>query len=73
MWYPRDMLQTRMALFWGGATLAGAFSGLLAFVISFMAGTAGLEGWAWIFVRRSSLSLFLSCLPPDLCAICRLT
>ncbi len=50
MWYPRHMLQTRMAMFWGGATLAGAFSGLLAFVISFMAGTAGLEGWAWIFV-----------------------
>ena len=56
MWYPRDMLQTRMALFWGGATLAGAFSGLLAFVISFVAGTAGLEGWAWIFVRRSCLT-----------------
>ena len=51
------MLHTRMALFWGGATLAGAFSGLLAFVISFMAGTAGLEGWAWIFVRRSYLPL----------------
>ena len=50
MWYPRHMLQTRMAIFWGGATLAGAFSGLLAFAISFMDGTAGLEGWAWIFV-----------------------
>ncbi|KAI0692599.1 MFS general substrate transporter [Cerioporus squamosus] len=50
MWYPRQMLQTRMGLFWGGATLAGAFSGLLAFVISFMAGTAGLEGWSWIFI-----------------------
>ncbi|RPD60526.1 MFS general substrate transporter [Lentinus tigrinus ALCF2SS1-6] len=50
VWYPRHMLHTRMALFWGGATLAGAFSGLLAFVISFMAGTAGLEGWSWIFI-----------------------
>ena len=49
------MLQYRVGVFFGGATLAGAFSGLLAFVISFMAGTAGLEGWAWIFVRRSSL------------------
>ena len=30
MWYPRHMLQARVGLFWGGATLAGAFSGLLA-------------------------------------------
>ena len=44
------MLQTRMALFWGGATCAGAFSGLLAFAISFMAGVRGLAGWQWVFV-----------------------
>ena len=50
LWYPRHMLHTRFALFWGGATLAGAFSGLFAFVISFMSGTAGLLGWSWIFV-----------------------
>ena len=53
MWYPRHMLQTRMGLFWGGATFAGAFSGLLAFAISFMAGRAGLAGWSWIFVSLS--------------------
>lgn len=28
----------------------GAFSGLLAFGISFMKGKGGLEGWSWIFV-----------------------
>ncbi|KAI0752396.1 MFS general substrate transporter [Daedaleopsis nitida] len=50
MWYPRTKLQTRMGLFWGGATFAGAFSGLLAFVISFMNGIRGLEGWSWIFI-----------------------
>ena len=51
MWYPRHMLQARVGLFWGGATLAGAFSGLLAFGISFMDGVAGRAGWSWIFVR----------------------
>lgn len=50
MWYPRHMVQYRVGLFWGGATFAGAFSGLLAFAISFMSGTAGLLGWSWIFV-----------------------
>ncbi|KAL7284829.1 hypothetical protein ACG7TL_002142 [Trametes sanguinea] len=48
LWYPRYMLQYRIGLFWGGAAFAGAFSGLLAYGISFMAGTRGLEGWSWI-------------------------
>ncbi|KAL6302244.1 MFS general substrate transporter [Sparassis latifolia] len=50
LWYPRHMLQYRVGLFYGGATIAGAFSGLLAFGISFMSGTAGLLGWSWIFI-----------------------
>ena len=50
MWYPRHMLQKRIAVFYGGATIAGAFSGLLAFGISYMSGIDGLLGWSWIFV-----------------------
>ncbi|TBU37694.1 MFS general substrate transporter [Dichomitus squalens] len=57
MWYPRHMLQTRLGLFWGGATLAGAFSGLFAFVISFMSGTAGLLGWSWIFIIEGIITV----------------
>lgn len=51
LWYPRHMLQYRVGLFFGAATLAGAFSGLLAFGIEHMNGTQGLEAWSWIFVR----------------------
>ncbi|KAI0804538.1 MFS general substrate transporter [Irpex lacteus] len=50
IWYPRHMLQWRIGIFYGGATIAGAFSGLLAFAISFLDGTQGLEGWSWIFI-----------------------
>ncbi|KAI0708287.1 MFS general substrate transporter [Earliella scabrosa] len=50
LWYPKYMLQTRIAMFFAGASCAGAFSGLLAFAISFMSGTAGLLGWSWIFI-----------------------
>ncbi|KAF5365471.1 hypothetical protein D9758_010846 [Tetrapyrgos nigripes] len=50
LWYPRHSLQVRIALFHGAASLAGAFSGLLAFGISFMDGTQGLLGWSWIFI-----------------------
>ncbi|CDR48538.1 RHTO0S18e02256g1_1 [Rhodotorula toruloides] len=50
IWYPRHLSQTRVALFFGAATLAGAFSGLLAYGISFMAGVGGYNGWRWIFI-----------------------
>ncbi|KAK7438888.1 hypothetical protein VKT23_017814 [Stygiomarasmius scandens] len=50
LWYPRHALQYRIGLFFGAASLAGAFSGLLAFGISFMSGTQGLLGWSWIFI-----------------------
>lgn len=53
------MLQYRVALFYGGATIAGAFSGILAYGISFMSGTAGLLGWSWIFVRFVHFRLLL--------------
>lgn len=57
LWYPKYMLQTRIAMFWAGAGLSGAFSGLLAFCISFMSGTAGLLGWSWIFVGIAYFAL----------------
>ncbi|OSC99283.1 MFS general substrate transporter [Trametes coccinea BRFM310] len=59
LWYPRYMLQYRIGLFWGGAAFAGAFSGLLAYGISFMAGTRGLEGWSWVFILEGILSIIV--------------
>lgn len=50
MWYCRHEIQFRQALFFSAASIAGAFSGLLAFAISKMDGVAGLEGWRWIFI-----------------------
>lgn len=67
LWYPRHKLQYRVGLFFGAATLAGAFSGLLAFAIEFMGGTRGLEAWSWIFVRDTvfhAVCMFI-CLATD--------
>lgn len=47
-WYCRFEVQTRLAVFFSAASMAGAFSGLLAFGIEKMNGVAGLEGWRWM-------------------------
>lgn len=40
-------VQVRQAYFFSAASVAGAFSGLLAYGISFMEGVGGLAGWRW--------------------------
>ncbi|KAG1735896.1 MFS general substrate transporter [Suillus paluster] len=60
LWYPKHMLQYRIALFFGAATLAGAFSGLLAFAIGHMDGIAGLEGWSWIFLLEGLATIVVA-------------
>ena len=40
-WYCRFEVQTRLAIFFSAASMAGAFSGLLAFGIEKMDGVAG--------------------------------
>ncbi|KAF8427633.1 MFS general substrate transporter [Boletus edulis BED1] len=57
LWYPRHMLQYRVGLFFGAATVAGAFSGLLAFGIAYMDGVGHLEGWSWIFIVEGLLTV----------------
>ncbi|KIX02485.1 uncharacterized protein Z518_08426 [Rhinocladiella mackenziei CBS 650.93] len=50
MWYTRHEAQFRQALFFSAASMAGAFSGLLAFAIAKMEGVGNYEGWRWIFI-----------------------
>ncbi|ORY55160.1 MFS general substrate transporter [Leucosporidium creatinivorum] len=56
-WYPRHRCQLRIALFFGAATIAGAFSGLLAYGIGFMGGVGGYSGWRWIFILEGLMTV----------------
>jgi MFS family permease len=47
----------RTALFFSAASIAGAFSGLLAFGIAKMDGIGGLHGWQWIFIIEGLLTV----------------
>lgn len=51
-WYTRRELQRRMAYLYASASIAGAFSGILAFGLAKMDGIGGLEG-----VSRLKLAL----------------
>ena len=62
MWYCRHEIQLRQALFFSAASIAGAFSGLLAFAISKMDGVGGLEGWRWIFILEGIATVLIAAL-----------
>ncbi|RYP02954.1 hypothetical protein DL764_005480 [Monosporascus ibericus] len=48
------------ALFFSAASVAGAFSGLLAFAIAKMDGVANLEGWRWIFLLEGVATVVIA-------------
>lgn len=62
MWYCRYEVQVRQAIFFSAASIAGAFSGLLAYGISFMDGVGGLAGWRWIFILEGILTTLVAVL-----------
>ncbi|GAA6002094.1 uncharacterized protein JCM10292_001844 [Rhodotorula paludigena] len=64
IWYPRNRSQSRIGFFFGAATVAGAFSGLLAYGIGFMSGVGGYLGWRWIFILEGLLTFVVGCTVP---------
>ncbi|KFY15912.1 hypothetical protein V492_01690 [Pseudogymnoascus sp. VKM F-4246] len=60
MWYCASEMQMRQSLFYSGASIAGAFSGLLAYGINNMNGIGGYEGWRWIFIIEGLLTVFVA-------------
>ncbi|KAI7905835.1 major facilitator superfamily domain-containing protein [Cokeromyces recurvatus] len=50
-WYQRNELATRVAIYFGSATIAGAFAGAIAYgVLSTLENAHGLAGWRWLFI-----------------------
>lgn len=47
-WYKRSEQNWVVSIFFAGATLAGAFGGILAYGIRHMSGVGGKNGWSWM-------------------------
>ncbi|PPQ84437.1 hypothetical protein CVT24_009821 [Panaeolus cyanescens] len=62
VYYRRHERSWRVAIFFGGAALAGAFGGILAYAIGKMHGVAGRTGWEWIFILEGILTVVIALL-----------
>ncbi|KAG6854666.1 hypothetical protein C0991_003314 [Blastosporella zonata] len=62
VYYRRRERSWRVAIFFGGAALAGAFGGILAYAIGKMEGVGGRRGWEWIFIIEGILTVAVSLL-----------
>lgn len=60
MWYVTSELAFRQGLFFSAASMAGAFSGLLAYAIAKMDGVGGYAGWRWIFILEGLLTVVVA-------------
>jgi MFS family permease len=57
LWYERRRLLLRVAIFFSSATLAGAFSGLLATGLTELNKRGGLAGWRWLFAIEGMMTV----------------
>ncbi|KAI7318591.1 putative MFS transporter [Hortaea werneckii] len=61
MWYPVEERSLRIALVGSSASAAGAFNGAIAYGVGQLNGTAGLEGFRWLFLVEGIITL--ACVP----------
>lgn len=59
-WYSPAELHSRMTVFYSGASLASAFSGLLAYAIGHLDHTWGYRGWRFIYVIEGVLAVLIA-------------
>ncbi|KAF9242592.1 major facilitator superfamily domain-containing protein [Melanogaster broomeanus] len=60
VYYRRRERSWRVAVFFGGAALAGAFGGVFAYAIGLMDGVGGRRGWQWIFIIEGAFTSAIS-------------
>lgn len=62
MYYKRHEYQKRVSLFFCSTVVAGAFGGLLAYLIARLDGIHGMAAWRWIFIIEGAITSGLAIL-----------
>ncbi|KAI8075834.1 major facilitator superfamily domain-containing protein [Gilbertella persicaria] len=59
-WYQREELATRVAIYFGSSTVAGAFAGAIAYgVLGHLDGAHNMAGWRWLFIVEAVPTIVL--------------
>lgn len=63
-WYTKKELSLRMAIFYSGSLVSGAFGSLIAAgILSGLAGARGLAAWQWLYIIEGSITMCVSIHP----------
>ncbi|EXJ91294.1 hypothetical protein A1O1_04404 [Capronia coronata CBS 617.96] len=59
-WYTKAELSLRMAIFYSGSLISGAFGNLIAAgILSGLAGARGMAAWQWLYIIEGSITVFI--------------
>ncbi|KAI1763793.1 MFS general substrate transporter [Hypoxylon sp. FL1150] len=61
-WYKRDEIGLRISYLYITTAVSSAVSGLIAYAILFMDGTAGYPGWRWLYIIEGCVTVVVACL-----------
>lgn len=60
-WYTREELSLRMAIFYSGSLISGAFGNLIAAgILTGLAGQRGYSAWQWLYIVEGAITVFVS-------------
>ncbi|KAK7709908.1 hypothetical protein SLS64_006153 [Diaporthe eres] len=62
-WYTKEELSLRMAIFYSGSLISGAFGNLIAAgILSGLAGARGYSAWQWLYILEGAITIFFGIL-----------
>lgn len=62
-WYTKEELAKRMAIFYSGSLISGAFGSLLAAgILGGLKGSRGLAAWQWLYIIEGAITIFIGLL-----------
>lgn len=60
-WYTKSELNLRMAIFYSGSLISGAFGNLIAAgILKGLAGARGMDAWQWLYIIEGAITCFVS-------------
>lgn len=62
-WYKRSEMNLRMAIFYSGSLISGAFGNLIAAgILNGLAEKRGISAWQWLYIIEGSITVFIGVL-----------